>query len=247
MANLKIGILGKNGRMGQTLMDVVANTSGVQLSGGIGRNENAEELIKNSDALIDFTSVESSLEFAKLTAKHKKIHVIGTTGFTAQQFEELKSHGKQTRIFWSSNTSIGVNILFKLTQQVAQMLDDSYDIEIFEMHHKHKKDAPSGTALTLGEYAAKGRGVDFKTNSTRARNGITGERERGTIGFASLRGGNVIGDHTVIFAGENDRIELTHKSSSRDIYAKGAIKAALWCAGQPNGFYGMDDLLGKFD
>ena len=142
--------------------------------------------------------------------------------------------------------SISVNLLFKLTEKVAAALDEDYDIEILEMHHRHKKDAPSGTALEMGKYAARGRGVELEKVSDRVRDGITGERKTGNIGFATLRGGSVIGDHTVIFASENDRLELIHKSSRRRIYAQGAIKVAKWCAMQPNGFYGMEDLLKDF-
>ncbi len=240
---LKIGILGNKGRMGQTLMDAVAKTTGVQLVGGVDKGDDIAGFIKKCDALIDFTAPMATLDFANLTTG--KIHVIGTTGFNDKEFEALKKFGKNSKIFWSSNMSIGVNILFRLTERVASLLDDSYDIEILEMHHKHKKDAPSGTALTIGEYAARGRSIDSKS-FVRSRDGITGERKQGDIGFATLRGGSVIGDHTVIFASDDDRLELTHKSSSRGIYAQGAIKAAQWCANQPNGFYGMENLLSAF-
>lgn len=240
---VKIGILGSHGRMGQTLMAEVANFKGAELIGGVDKGDDIAAFIKKCDAVIDFTAPLATLDFAQLTTG--KIHVIGTTGFNEEEFAALKNFGRQSKIFWSSNMSIGVNLLFRLTQKVAEALDDNYDIEILEMHHKHKKDAPSGTALTLGEYAAKGRGIDSKS-FVRSRDGITGERKQGDIGFATLRGGSVIGDHTVIFASDDDRLELTHKSSSRGIYAKGAIKAALWCANQPNGFYGMEDLLKNF-
>jgi len=245
MTNLKIGILGNQGRMGQTLMAEVSATKGAELVGGIDKGDDIAGFVKKCDALIDFTAPEATLAFAKHTAG--KIHVIGTTGFDEKQFSELKSHAKDAKIFWSPNMSIGVNLLFRLTQKVAAALDEEYDIEILEMHHKHKKDAPSGTALELGKYAATGRGIELSQNSDRIRDGLTGERERGHIGFATLRGGAVIGDHTVIFASDNDRLELTHKSSSRGIYARGAIQAALWCAKQKgNGFYGMDEMLKDF-
>lgn len=240
---LKIGILGYKGRMGQTLMAEVAQTKGVELVGGVDKGDDIAGFVKKCDALIDFTAPLATLDFAAVTTG--KIHVIGTTGFNDKEFDALKKFGKTSKIFWSSNMSISVNLLFRLTERVASVLDDSYDIEILEMHHKHKKDAPSGTALTMGEYAAKGRGIDSK-RFVRSRDGITGERNQGDIGFATLRGGSVIGDHTVIFASDDDRLELTHKSSSRGIYAKGAIKAAQWCASQPNGFYTMEDLLKGF-
>ena len=237
---MRIGILGNKGRMGQVLMAEVANTKGVQLSGGADKGDDVEALIKKSDAVIDFTHPTSTLEFAKLTSKHKKIHVIGTTGFSESQLKELKKLAGKTQIFWSQNMSIGVNLAAFLTQKAAELLDDSYDIEILEMHHRYKKDSPSGTALLLGEAASIGRKTKFTRSVKHDRNG---ERKRGEIGYAALRGGSVIGDHTVIFAGDNDRIEITHKSSSRDIYARGAIKAATWLKGKKAGFYSMSDLI----
>ncbi len=237
---MKIGILGNKGRMGQVLMAEVSATKGVTLSGGADKGDDIEALIKKSDAVIDFTHPSSTLQFAKLTAKHKKIHIIGTTGFTDDDLKELKKLSAKTQIFWSQNMSVGVNLAAFLTQKAAELLDDSYDIEILEMHHRYKKDSPSGTALILGEAAAKGRGVKFTRNVKHDRNG---ERKRGEIGYAALRGGSVVGDHIVIFAGDNDRIEITHKSSSRDIYARGAIKAAQWLKGKRPGMYGMQDLI----
>lgn len=240
---LKIGILGNKGRMGQTLMDAVAATEGVELTGGVDKGDDIEALIEKSDALIDFTRPAATLAFAELTAKHGKTHVIGTTGFSDQEFAKLAEHAKNTKIFWSPNMSIGVNLVAMLTKKAAAMLGDDYDIEIVEMHHRHKVDAPSGTALLLGEAAAEGRKVALKDKQILSREGITGERKAGDIGFATLRGGSVIGDHTTIFAGDDDRIEISHKSSSRGIYASGAIKAALWCEDKDNGLYGMNDLL----
>lgn len=237
---MKIGILGNKGRMGQVLMAEVAATKGVSLAGGADKGDDIETLIKKSDAIIDFTHPKSTLEFAKLTAKHKKIHIIGTTGFTEKELQQLKEFGKKTKIFWSQNMSIGVNLAAFLTQKAAQLLDDSYDIEILEMHHRYKKDSPSGTALLLGESASIGRKKKFSRSVNHDRNG---ERKKGEIGYAALRGGSVIGDHTVIFAGDNDRIEITHKSSSRDIYARGAIKAAQWLKDKKSGFYGMQDMI----
>jgi len=242
---LKIGILGSNGRMGQTLMALVKNTNGMELSGGADKGDDIAGLIEKSDAVIDFTSPLSTLAFAELTAKYQKTHVIGTTGFNEPEFWELHEKAKKTRIFWSPNMSIGVNLLNALVEKTARMLDDTYDIEILEMHHRYKVDAPSGTALLLGEAAAKGRGAKLKNKQILSREGQTGERKIGDIGFATLRGGSVIGDHTVIFASDNDRIEFTHKASSRGIFAQGAIAAAKFCANKPNGFYGMKDLLGE--
>lgn len=243
---MKIGILGSNGRMGQTLMALVQATDGVTLAGGVDQGDDIEALIEASDAVIDFTRPEATLAFAELTAKHGTAHIIGTTGFNEAEFLELKAQAKKTRIFWSPNMSIGVNLVAMLTQKAAEMLGDDYDIEIVEMHHRHKVDAPSGTALLLGEAAAKGRGVALKDKQVLSREGITGERKIGDIGFATLRGGSVIGDHTTIFAGDSDRIEITHKSSSREIYAAGAVRAAKWLGGKEAGFYGMSDLLEGF-
>ena len=226
--------------MGQVLMAGVTATKGTTLSGGADKGDDAEALIKKSDAVIDFTSPEVSLGFARLAAKHKKIHVIGTTGFTEAQLAELKKLASKTPIFWSPNMSIGVNLACILTQKAAELLDASYDIEILEMHHRYKKDSPSGTALLFGEAAANGRKTKFTRNVKHDR---SGERKVGDIGYAVLRGGSVIGDHSVIFAGDNDRIEITHKSSSRDIYASGAIKAAMWLKTKKPGFYNMKDML----
>ena len=237
---MKIGILGCKGRMGQVLMAGVTASPGATLVGGADKGDDAQDLIKKSDAVIDFTSPEVSLGFARLAAKHKKIHVIGTTGFTDTQLAELKKLAAKTPIFWSPNMSIGVNLACILTQEAAKLLDTSYDIEILEMHHRHKKDSPSGTALLLGEAAANGRKTKFSRNIKHDR---SGQRKIGDIGYAVLRGGSVIGDHSVIFAGDHDRIEITHKSSSRDIYAKGAIQAALWLKGKKPKLYSMKDML----
>lgn len=245
-SKMKIGILGCNGRMGQTLMALVETTKGVELAGGVDQGDDIAALIKISDAVIDFTRPEATLAFAELTAKHGTAHIIGTTGFNEPEFFELHERAKRTCIFWSPNMSVGVNLLNALVEKAAKLLDSAYDIEILEMHHKHKVDAPSGTALLLGEAAARGRKVSLKKKQVLSREGITGARKAGDIGFATLRGGSVIGDHTVIFAGENDRIELTHKASSRSIFAEGAIAAAKFCVGKPNGFYSMKDLLGEF-
>lgn len=265
---MKIGIIGCAGRMGRVLIKTVLSNPESTLAGGIERVESpflhkdlgelvgenpvgikvtsdVEALFQSSDAVIDFTAPESSLAAAALAAKHKKIHVIGTTGMTGAQHQKLAEYAKSTAIIWSSNMSIGVAILNTLVEQVAEWLPNDYDIEILEMHHRHKKDAPSGTAITLGEAAARGRQVKLADVACYAREGITGERPTGEIGFATLRGGGVIGDHTVIFASEEDRIELTHKSSSRDIYAKGALRACLWAQGKKPGLYTIRDVLKK--
>lgn len=253
--------------MGRELLQEVIVNDGCMLSGGVEQksspfigkdigkllncddtgilvHDDREALIQASDAIIDFTSPENTLECAAFAAKHRKIHIIGTTGLTDSQKEQLANHAKSAVIMHSANMSVGVNLLLGLVEQAARIMNDEYDIEIVEMHHKHKVDAPSGTALALGEAAAKGRSVSFKDSATLSREGITGPRKQGTIGFATLRGGDVIGDHTVIYAGEGDRIELTHKSSSRKIYAKGALRAALWAKNKKPGLYSMKDVLG---
>lgn len=263
---MKIGIIGCAGRMGRVLINEVYHTPHCSLSGGVERagspfvgedlgklagleplgiaaQPDVETLFRESDAVIDFTAPESSLQAAELAAKHKKIHVIGTTGLNESQHQQLMQYAKSTAIVWSSNMSIGVTILHSLVEQVAGWLGDDYDIEILEMHHRHKKDAPSGTAITLGESAARGRKVALKDVACYAREGIVGERPVGEIGFATLRGGSVIGDHTVIFASQEDRIELTHKSSSRNIYAKGAVRACLWAKDKAPGLYSIKDVL----
>lgn len=225
-------------------MDEVSNTAGVELVGGIDKGDDIAAFVEKCDAVIDFTAPLATLAFAEITAKYGRTHVIGTTGFNDAEFTKLKSYAQNTRIFWSPNMSVGVNLVAMLTRKAAAMLGEDYDIEIVEMHHRHKVDAPSGTALLLGEAAAAGRKIT-KDQFVLSREGITGARKTGDIGFATLRGGSVIGDHTVIYASDNDRVEITHKSSSRGIYAQGAIRAAKWCQNQPNGLYGMKDLLGE--
>jgi len=229
--------------MGQTLMAEIAAMEDVVLSGGADKDDDIEALIEASDALIDFTAPLATLSFAEMNKKYNRTHIIGTTGFNDEEFARLKSYATNTRIFWSPNMSIGVNLLNSLIEKAASILGDEYDIEIVEMHHRHKVDAPSGTALAMGEAAARGRRIELKNKQVLSREGITGARAKGDIGFATLRGGSVIGDHTAIFAGDSDRIELTHKSSSRAIYAQGAIRAAIWANTQPNGFYTMQDML----
>lgn len=263
---MRIGIIGCSGRMGKELVKAVLADSRLTLVGGtehtaspaLGKDvgivagvdsvdlpvtSDNEAVIREADAVIDFTTPANTLAIAELAARHHTIHVSGTTGLSEDHFVKLKEFAALTPIIWSSNMSIGVNLLFKLVEKTAALLDDSYDIEILEMHHRHKKDAPSGTALSLGHYAAKGRHVDFNEVACLSREGFTGERIVGEIGFATLRGGSVIGDHTVMFASDEDRIEITHKSSSRVIYAKGAVRACLWAKNKCPGFYSIADVL----
>jgi 4-hydroxy-tetrahydrodipicolinate reductase len=270
MSDLKIGIVGCGGRMGRMLVKQVTQTKGCSICGGTEPNgsvlmgkdvgllagieelnvfisESADELFEMSDAVIDFTSPAASVAHARLAAKHGKIHVIGTTGIENEDQQLIKEQGKSAVIVQGANMSLGVNLLAQLTKKVAAILDDEFDIEIVEMHHHHKVDAPSGTALQLGKSAAAGRGVDHDAVADRGRDGITGPRTKGDIGYAVLRGGNVVGDHTVMFAAEDEIIEISHKAGDRSIFARGAVKAALWAAGKPAGYYDMMDVLGLED
>lgn len=266
---MKIGITGVNGRMGTQIAKLVYDNVVTEIAAGLvdkklnldGENigkianidnlnlpatSNIDELFEKSQAVIDFSSPELSILCAKKAAEHKKIFVCGTTGFTEEQKQNLYESSNNTVIIYSTNMSIGVNLLMNLTENVAKILHEDYDAEIIEMHHRHKKDAPSGTALSLGEAVAKGRGLNFGEVAKRTRDGITGARTKNEIGFASLRGGDVIGDHNVIFASDGERIELSHKASNRTIYAKGAIRAAIWGSGQKSGLYSMRDVLKGF-
>lgn len=268
---MKIGIVGCAGRMGKALIEEVHFNTTTELAGGVVRSSsefagldlgtiagldpigmNASSHIKDlfdqSDAVIEFSNPVTALQSARIAAETKTPMVSGTTGFSVDQMAELKDHAASTPIIWSSNMSIGVNLLFALTEQVSRMLDENFDIEIVEMHHCRKVDAPSGTALSLGEAAARGRGVALEEVATKSREGVIGPRKSGEIGFSTIRGGDVIGDHHVIFAGDGERIELAHKASSRKIYAKGAVRAALWSTSQQQGgLYTMQDVLGPRD
>lgn len=267
MSDMKIGIVGCAGRMGRMLVKQVTETDGCKICGGtepqgspyldedigglsglgtfgISVTESAEALFNIADAVIDFTSPVASLRHAELAAKAGKIHVIGTTGLSNEEQEGISKAGAQAVIVQGANMSLGVNLLAQLTKKVAALLDDEFDIEILETHHRHKVDAPSGTALLLGKAAAEGRAVDHDTVADRGRDGITGARKKGDIGYAVLRGGNVVGDHTVMFAAENEIIEISHKAGDRAIFARGAVRAALWAKDKPAGNYDMMDVLG---
>lgn len=263
---MKLAIAGCTGRMGLTLVKTVLATDGVTLAAGSERpgfDENAaraqlatvgctnlfvtsdpDTLAQQADAVLDFTMPAATLAVAKAVAKKGGIHIVGTTGFSAAEQKELESYAKSARIVQSGNFSLGVNLLEVLVEQAAKILGDTYDIEISEMHHKHKKDAPSGTALMLGRAAAKGRAVLLDDKKVAARDGITGERKRGDIGFSVVRGGDVVGVHEVFFAGPGEVIELKHQGFSRDIYAGGAVHAARWAQKQKPGLYSMKDVLG---
>jgi 4-hydroxy-tetrahydrodipicolinate reductase len=267
MTDYKIGIAGCAGRMGQMLLREVAAAPGCRLAAalergghewagrdvgeaaGLGRmgvsvTDDPLALFAACDAVIDFTTPAATAINAGFAAQARAIHVIGTTGLSAEQEDELESAARHTAIVWAPNMSLGVNLLFALTEEVARVLDDEFDIEISEIHHAGKVDAPSGTALAMGKAAAQGRGVKFDRVAVLSREGQTGARKKGAIGFATMRGGDVVGDHTVTFAGPGERIELTHRAGSRQIFAKGALRAALWARGKPPGLYTMRDVLG---
>ncbi len=267
MTDMRLAVIGAAGRMGQTLVRTIKEVPGccvggaiempgsialgqdVGLLAGVGKltvpiTDDLAAIADQIDGIVDFSTPNASLQVAALAAKAGLVHVIGTTGFTADDETRIAAFAKKARIMKAGNMSLGVNLLAALTRKVAAALDEDFDIEIVEMHHRHKVDAPSGTALMFGQAAAAGRGIDLKTHSIRARDGHTGARARGSIGFATLRGGTVVGEHTVIFAGENERIEITHKAADRGIFARGAVKAALWAHGKPPGLYSMADVLG---
>jgi len=211
---------------------------------GVKVSDHPLELFTRIDGIIDFTAPAASLELAELSAQARIVHVIGTTGIASADEARLKAAARHARIVKSGNMSLGVNLLAALVKEVAAALPEEFDIEIMEMHHRHKVDAPSGTALMLGAAAAEGRGIDLRERAIRSRDGHTGARPDGDIGFATLRGGSVVGEHTVIFAGPDERVELVHKAGSRDIFARGAVTAARWAFDKKPGFYDMSDVLG---
>jgi 4-hydroxy-tetrahydrodipicolinate reductase len=269
-SDMRVVIAGAGGRMGRALINAVAATKGMVLAGaaeaagsavigrdagelaGLGPNSikvtsDVAALLKNADGLIEFTIPAATLALAELTAAAGTVHVIGTTGHTAEEEAVIAQAARRATIVKSGNMSLGVNLLAALTKRVAKTLNEDFDIEIVEMHHNKKIDAPSGTALMLGRAAAEGRGVDLSTHSARGRDGITGARRAGDIGFAALRGGTVVGEHSVIFAGPAERVELTHRAEDRLIFARGALHAALWARGKKPGLYAMTDVLGLSD
>lgn len=242
----RIGIIGSAGRMGQALVDAVA-AAGEQLAGGADKGDDVAALARSSDVLVDFSSphaLEANLDAA--IAAGIPI-VIGTTGLEERHHWLCDNAAQNVAVLQTGNTSLGVTLLAHLVREAASRLGEDWDIEITETHHRMKVDAPSGTALLLGAAAASGRGIDLERHSVRGRDGITGARAVGTIGFASLRGGSVAGDHTVHFLAEDERIALTHLAENRRIFAKGAVRAAGWLLGQPAGRYAMGQVLGLPD
>jgi 4-hydroxy-tetrahydrodipicolinate reductase len=270
MADMRLIVAGAGGRMGRALTRVISETPGAVLTGALeapgsellgkdagvlaGLPENGVKLSAdlwalsaNADGILDFTVPGATIANVAIAAERGLVHVIGTTGLSASDDAVIKSVTKRAIVVKSGNMSLGVNLLAALVRRVAQSLDQAFDIEIVEMHHKAKIDAPSGTALMLGEAAAEGRKVSLADHSARGRDGHTGARRAGDIGFASLRGGTAAGDHSVIFAGPAERITLSHHAEDRIIFAHGALKAAMWAHGKKPGFYTMADVLGLSD
>lgn len=239
----KIGILGSNGRMGRAIAAVIAESGGI-VAGGADQGDDLAPLAEGSDVLVDFSSPAALAEHLAAAQAAGTAIMIGTTGLGPEHHAAIDEAARSIPVLQAANTSLGVNLLAHLVRETAARLGTDWDIEIVEMHHRHKVDAPSGTGLLLGNAAAAGRGVDLADAAIRSRDGITGERPEGAIGFGVLRGGSVAGDHQVIFAGEGERIELGHRAESRAIFAQGAVKAALWLAGKPAGRYAMTDVLG---
>jgi 4-hydroxy-tetrahydrodipicolinate reductase len=267
MSDMRLVVTGAAGRMGRTLVKAIAETPGLTLAGalerpgaaalgqdagvlaglpplGVAITDDPLPLLIHADGIVDFSAPQATVELAALAAQARIAHVIGTTGLSEADLAKLSAAARHAPIVRSGNMSLGVNLLAGLVRLAAEALGEEFDIEIVEMHHRNKVDAPSGTALMLGEAAAQGRGIELKDHSERGRDGVTGARKRGAIGFASLRGGGVIGDHSVLFAGDGERITLSHQAEDRALFARGALKAALWARGQKPGLYAMSDVLG---
>jgi 4-hydroxy-tetrahydrodipicolinate reductase len=243
-AAIRIGIVGAAGRMGQAIAEQINETGGAELAGGIDQGGDLDYLAATSDVLVDFSTPAALAATLAAAATAGVPIVVGTTGLGAEHQAAIDEAAAWVPVLQSANMSLGVNLLAHLVREAAARLGPDWDIEIVEMHHRHKVDAPSGTALLLGSAAAEGRGVDLEAVGERGRDGITGARKPGAIGFASLRGGSVAGDHQVILAAEGERIELGHRAESREIFARGAVQGALWLAGRPAGRYDMADVLG---
>lgn len=260
-------VMGGSGRMGQMLIQLIQASDACRLVGvteapghgwagqdlgvcmggaanGVPVTDDPIEVVAKAQGVIDFTTPKATLAMAELTAQARAVHVIGTTGLSEEDYAALRRASLHATIIQAGNMSLGVNLLTLLVRQVAAALDPDYDIEIVETHHRHKVDAPSGTALMLGEAAAEGRGVTLAQVADRGRDGITGARGRGDIGFHAIRGGDVIGDHDVVFAADGERITLRHQASDRSVFARGALKAALWGQSRDAGYYDMCDVLG---
>jgi 4-hydroxy-tetrahydrodipicolinate reductase len=266
MSAMRVAIAGAGGRMGQALLEAATSTEGIALGAaldvpgsrldgrdagdfvpnarGVAVGHDVARALEKSDVLVDFTRPEGTLAHVRACRAAKRAIVIGTTGFEPAQLEEIRQAARDIAIVMAPNMSIGVNVTLKLVELAAKALGPAYDVEVFEIHHKLKVDAPSGTALKLGEVAARARGTTLESDGVFERHGVTGERKAGTIGFSVGRGGDIVGDHTVFFAGPGERVEITHRSASRATYAQGAMRAAKFLAGRPAGLYDMQDVLG---
>jgi 4-hydroxy-tetrahydrodipicolinate reductase len=266
MTEMRLVVVGAAGRMGRMLIKAVSEAEGCRLVGAIERmgsdavgkdagllagtglldvsvTDDPLPVFAQADGVLDFTAPAATTAFAALAAQARIVHVIGTTGLQDPDFTKLEAAARHARIVQSGNMSLGVNLLAGLVRKVAATLGEDFDIEILEMHHRQKVDAPSGTALLLGEAAAEGRKISLKERSVRSRDGHTGARNPGDIGFATLRGGSVVGEHTVMFAAQGERLELSHRAEDRGIFARGAVRAALWAFDKKPGYYTMADVL----
>ncbi|HYC37497.1 MAG TPA: 4-hydroxy-tetrahydrodipicolinate reductase [Usitatibacter sp.] len=252
--SVRVAIAGAGGRMGRALLEAAGATEGISLAAaldvtpgawnGIAIATDVAAALRGADVLVDFTRPAGTLAHARACREAGRAMVIGTTGMEPAQVEEIRAAATRIPIVMAPNMSIGVNVSLKLVELASRALGPEYDIEVFEIHHNRKVDAPSGTALKLGEVAAAARGGSLERDGVFARHGVTGERRTGSVGFAAARAGDIVGDHTVFFAGPGERVEVTHRSSSRATYAQGALRAARWLAGKPAGLYDMQDVLG---
>ena len=268
--NLRIAVCGAAGRMGRQIMQIILDAEDLTLSGAIeyathpdidkdvgillGRGEigqplesNIEHVAAASDVVIDFSHADVTLEIAGAVAKAGKALIIGTTGHADMKREEILEEASEIPLVWAPNMSVGVTLMFGLAAKAAQVLGEDYDIEVVEMHHRHKKDAPSGTAMKLAEVLADARKKSLGEHGVFTRHGMIGERPEGSIGIQTLRGGDVVGDHTAFFVGDGERLEITHRATSREVFAKGAVRAARWVHGKHAGLYDMFDVLGLKD
>jgi 4-hydroxy-tetrahydrodipicolinate reductase len=243
-APVRIAVAGASGRIGQMLIEAVGLADDMVLAGKLDVGLDTRAGLADAQVLIDFTRPEGTLAHLVVCRELGVNAVIGTTGFSDTQKAEIAAHAQHIAIMMAPNMSVGVNVVFKLLDMAARALNEGYDIEIIEAHHRHKVDAPSGTALKMGEVVAAALGRDLKDCAVYAREGVTGERDPSTIGFATVRGGDIVGDHTVMFAGTGERIEITHRSNSRAGYAQGSLRAARFLAGRTSGLFGMNDVLG---
>ena len=239
----RIAISGASGRMGQTLVEAEKLNGNTEFGLTLDQGDNLGDMLDAFDVLVDFTRPEATLEYLSICRKAGKGMVIGTTGFSNDGLLAISQAAKEIPIVFAPNMSVGVNLSLKLLEMAAKVIGDDADIEIVEAHHRHKVDAPSGTALKMGEVVANALGRDLSTCALYGREGIEEPRDRQTIGFSTVRGGDVVGDHTVSFFMEGERVEITHKASSRMTFANGAVRAAAWLSGQPSGLYSMQDVL----